>query len=967
MRERLRFSVHILLFVVVVILGLYVFLPQNYYFSQNALYHVQLAHSYMSGVWNPSSLGILENSSFAEHFIDQHILYHLLMGPFTLLFPGALASKIFMIFQMGILGVLLFIVSRRYLPVHLAFLGSVLVVFSGAAFMGRLFWERPSLLVLIGALVALLLANHKMRFGTLALVVISYLFSMISFETGVIFSACFLIASLKGPRISIEVIAVLFGWTLSFILAPFPGEKIYYFYSLLTHNVFEETAISEWRPANKPLNNMGVFALLWLSACAYKVFQIVRGRGFENSSQKLVFILTLVFSFGTLLVHRMGYLFCLFSYLSFISLYPEVSKVLLPKTRQRLSILLVVLFAVVISRDIVNQGNFRGDSGTAKPLEKFYTWYLNSEYRDEKLVLASWEYWSSLFNYSRQTNAEPGYSLFLYKSSENKKLLDFLLAPWSFTHYEAQGLFEKWESKLLLIEKRREQYNFFKNNSAIWKPVYEDGRFALFRLQIEPLSHVLNIKTFCQGVTLGGYPDVLAVEFDKSIKKEIVLKGVTDFKKSFLALKRLSRAEKEAFVYLPELYGMYAFQSGKNSFQLIKINDLKRDVGRRSTSRYFRVFENSNQEIKESYEIFELAQCEKNKSGEWVNSRFGLIPDANISIMTSFQNSMDFLLSKIAENKHQIPYYFSDNDISNDSRNAQEVRKNLAGALLCSLLESKESAHAKEIEQLCYNATKQQLDAVKDLLESGQHSIGSLATWGLMTSKIPQEMREQWDIQNFYERVIQEVHKSFLIEKKQDVGLFAYGQVALLLLKSKGLSDKELKALIEKYFDEYKKSGKNIFYIRWLGEVLIEGFEQTQNDDYFKMLQTLKKDIEHWVYQDDILPGMKGCLRGDLPGSLVLMTPHHLSGLLVEGIFKGKQSNHLKIRNFTDDSVFMNMLRCALQLQVDTLERKDSYKGVFDAGYLEERYRIDIQSHIANALRLYIENSQAKETKDAFR
>ena len=935
---------------------IYIFGKKDFAFTQNTFYHIQMARSYAHGITNFATTGILKHSIFEQVFIDQHIFYNLFLIPFLIFFPGFIATKIAMAFLLAIVTFLLQRVLRKVLPDFEAMVWSVVFLFVNGNAMLRIFWERPAPINFIALLVIILLSQKNIRSWWWLL--IGYAFSMVSFETAFIVASfgCFFLFDFKKTRWD-SIAFLIGGVALSFVLAPFPLQKIRYFAELLHYNLFVERNVREWQSMKEPTGTMGLSLAFLMAASLWTWFKGKSSDAVLSFRNRLVLI-----SFGLLIISvevtRFAYLFCLFAFiLVFWVLSEALNSVSRERHRSWLRKGFLIVFVVFAGATAVNmKRNFKGDSGTARNLTKFAAWYNASDLRGQPILLMSWEYWSPLFYYDRTTKAEPGFSMFIYDEKDSNRarnLAHFWSEPENFTWPETKKLFDSFDTDYLLIEKSHGSYNTIKQSLGFLQKIYEDEHFELLKLT-PPLSSTRQEDTRnCQriaqgGISLNEYRFFLNLG---EMKKPVSLKKAPTAI-SFGVLERAAEQNVAASLH-PYLRGEYRYLDRvKNIFVSPE------EVGR-SGKHY-------NQ-----YELYHVYQC--NRVGhEIISSRVGLNPERPLkaAMADGVQDSLDFLSRLIEENK-ELPYMFEEKRISTDWSSSTFIRINLGVWALCEQRQLFKSNFPRY--QKYSNSCHLALDsAYRKMNASTDHQLGEWATLALSYVSLRQNL--DWSEER--ERQLKLIHQTMLSYYDPKTGvlhtdlnnsgredssdLFSYGEALVYFITTSEDHKLPLENLVEAYWNSYQKS-QNVFYIRWLSTVLAEMFKKTGNEVYAtRFTELFNRAANELISWSEDRPDLKGCPYGEMKGAAMISIPHHMAGLFLEGFVDGlhlKRSDGIEVLNHEK---IQGMFTCVARLQREAWNlpfstNKSSSLGGIPLNYLNNELKADLQGHVTMAMGKYLQ------------
>ncbi|QDK36501.1 hypothetical protein [Bdellovibrio sp. NC01] len=933
MQKKLSWIFSICAFVTGLLVCLYVFAKKDFAFTQNTFYHIQFARTYAKGIWNFADLGILSHSYFDKVFIDQHILYHLYLIPFLIFFSPFVATKVAMSVLIGIVLFLMHRILRKYMSDVMALALTVSFVFLGGNAITRVFWERPAPINFIAILFLLLLSQKQI--GAWLWLIVGYAFSMVSFETAFLTAAfgCFFLFDFKNTSWK-KVAALVSGVALSFVLAPFPVEKIKYFANLLYYNLFIEKKIREWQAAKEPADVLGLFLIIFLSAVCLRWFQKAK----EEFSNR--FTLThklLLASSGLLIVSlevtRFSYLFCLLAFLIFAIALSEFRDNQKKWTEYTAKLVAVVFLICAVMNITALKKNFRGDSGTARDLEKFAIWYNGSEYRGKPFLVMSWEYWSPLFYNDRYTKAEPGFSVFIYDfkdSGRMQQLGRFVDRPDSLTWQQTRDLFAAWNTDVLLIEKAHRSYATIKSTQGYLVKIYEDEKFELLQLR-EPNKNVTQtMNNDCDGKALEGryFASNLQDDFKYSAQPN----------KNFQSYVVLTKSSEDiAGSLYPFLKGHYLYwdKAEKKFYNSAKMLSTKKPY--------------------QAFELYRSTQCNK-KDGKWIASRPGLNPERSEKefLRTGLQESLNYLSRLISQNNGELPYDFEDENKFTDQSSSTFIRIHLGIWALCEQKELFKSDKAyADYSSNCVRALNA---AYKNMQGPIEHKLGEWAT--LAYSYLSLQNTADWNDQLRDE--FQDIHQIILgyydaksaSELTPERDLFSYGEGLLYLLKT-GNKDLPLEKYLNTYWDSYRASG-NIFYIRWLSESLALAFEQTKKPLYAQRLHQLFLDAKS-LLSTDVGTDMEGCLYGQMPGSVVIHNPHHLTGLLLEGLVTAKDLRTAEGTSVLEKATIQKMFTCVGRIQRTSWNlpftgNKENALGGIPLSYDNDTLKADLQGHVTTAM-----------------
>lgn len=935
MQKKLSWIFSICAFVTGLLVCLYVFAKKDFAFTQNTFYHIQFARTYAKGIWNFADLGILSHSYFNKVFIDQHILYHFYLIPFLIFFSPFIATKVAMSVLIAIVLLLMHRVLRKYVTDGMALALTMSFVFLGGNAISRIFWERPAPFNFVVILLVLLMSQRQA--SAWLWLIVGYVFSMVSFETAFLtaaFGTWFLFDFKKTSWKTVA--ALLCGVALSFVLAPFPIEKAKYFANLLYYNLFIEKNVREWQAAREPADVLGLFLILFLAAACLRWFQ----KGQEKLALHLSVAQKLILSSATLLlvsleVTRFSYLFCLLGFLFFVIALAEFQSGDNHGWKAWLTKGLATLFIFVAIFNINGlKKNFRGDSGTARDLQKFAIWYNGNEYRTKPFLLMSWEYWSPLFFFDRTTKAEPGFSIFIYDFKDSQRLRDwarFTDKPDNFTWEQTRDLFAAWNTDLLLIEKAHRNYGTIKNSQGYLQKIYEDEKFELLQLRapVKNLTEVM--KSDCDGKSFADR------YFTESLQEDFKYSPQANTKRSSYVV--LTKSSDE----IPST--LYAFLKGHYLYWDKAEKKFLNSTKMLSTKKPYSAFE-----------LYRSTQCSK-KDGKWIASRPGLNPERTERefLQSGLQDSLNYLSRLISQNNGRLPYDFESTNKFADMSSTTFIRIHLGIWALC---EQKELFKTQKVyNEYTANCLIALSNAFKSMQSSEEHNLGEWAT--LAYSYLALQKTPAWneslgsELKNIHKKILGFYADQNSKKLTPEKDLFSYGEGLLYLLKTGNPENLPVEEYVDAYWNSYQVT-KNIFYIRWLAESLSLIYEKFKNPVYADRLHQLFLASKNLLSKEDGTD-MEGCLYGQMPGSVTIHVPHHLTGLLLEGLVTAKDIKTSQGIPAVDRPIIEKMFACVGRIQRTpwnlpyTMNRENAVGGI-PLSYETESLKADLQGHVTTAM-----------------
>lgn len=178
-------------------------------------------------------------------------------------------------------------------------------------------------------------------------------------------------------------------------------------------------------------------------------------------------------------------------------------------------------------------------------------------------------------------------------------------------------------------------------------------------------------------------------------------------------------------------------------------------------------------------------------------------------------------------------------------------------------------------------------------------------------------------------------------DQRRDVRaeIFASGHYALWLARKKDLDRERFEKLAKTYAKIYRTEfGYSVYFLRWWGEALGLYAERTGS----AAASSILLDLHHGVAS---MQGPDGCLGPQIPEHPRFVGPHHVSGLVLEGLWV---SRRLKPSWWSPrfEQLHEGLLRCSLGLQ----EVSGTNAGLFRRQFDDDAFYPDVQGHLTNAL-----------------
>lgn len=440
--------------------------------SQNASYHLQLAHLLQQNDWRYTSVPILENSQFSKQFVDQHFGFHFLVAFVNIYVPDAWAIKTLNII---VLSIMFFLLLLR-IPVGEKFIATLVILFFLFYFFdssfNRLFWERPQSLTLLSMAIVFVNFERFQKQPAWAFLVL-LLAGLISFECVAVTIFVFFLSAVLLRNFKLVLYALL-GAGAGLVLPFFDFSKFQYLYQIVTYNFSSPDVPGEWRSfkINSPARIVSFLILVPIFLIALKK---------RSKRNILLFLITVIFLLISLKSQRM-HLFYMYSMLLLVlSLIEGFSdKLFSKKLVSRIFVVLLFLGNTFIIHQV--HKNYRGDYVTAYYPEGFLNWFAKSEFSGEPIFNAKWEYWSANFYHNPQVITEPGFSTMIY--SKNPLIVDLTekirKGNLSTTISDWRQVLKFFNSRLVLVETFHPLGKLIAQKKWPFVQVYGDFKFSVF-------------------------------------------------------------------------------------------------------------------------------------------------------------------------------------------------------------------------------------------------------------------------------------------------------------------------------------------------------------------------------------------------------------------------------------------------------------------------------------------------------
>jgi hypothetical protein len=216
--------------------------------SHNAGYHAELARVLWGGdIWTTSLRGLSE--SFPEGiFINQHWLYHLILGPIQGVFAPPASTKVLNALSVGFLAAVLSLLMVRVRLV-IAFTAALAGVFWFPASLIHLLQERPEPLIIGAFLLAIPLIDRGSSWGLALLAFFLGKLSYFGFLLPLLILMSIMVVRRRDERSFLLKSSCLtaLAFLASLILHPHPFLSLNYFVKLSFLNSQNIDGISEWQ------------------------------------------------------------------------------------------------------------------------------------------------------------------------------------------------------------------------------------------------------------------------------------------------------------------------------------------------------------------------------------------------------------------------------------------------------------------------------------------------------------------------------------------------------------------------------------------------------------------------------------------------------------------------------------------------------------------------------------------------
>lgn len=911
---------------------LYVVWGKDYPFTQNSLYHIQITKSYIDQIWNLADLGILSHSYFKEYFIDQHFLFHLYLAPFLFVASPFLASKIAMSGLIAITTVLIQRVLRPSLGNWQALVISLIFLFFESPPLKRIFWERPAALNFIAIMVLILLYRNKANYWIWLLT--GYVFSMVSFGTACLMAVLGTLLLLEKNKESLRALSFLgFGILASFLVTPFPSKKFIYFVELLFYNLFQEHSVGEWQEAPSSFGFIGPFVILFALSCLW-LWKNYPSRSSHNMLMYKLALGTAILLPASWQISRLAYLFVFCSFLLFAMVLGEIQQVY-RFGKKAVFALLIAILPLSLMQISEMKSSFRGDGRTARDVGDFPAWFRQSEFRNEPILLMSWVYWSPLFFHDATTQAEPGFSMFLYDHPANevsRQLIRFWKNPQSLSWKELDFLFGSFKSRLLLVEKTHDSYPIISEKMGFFKSVFENKDFVLFRLTAPAISRYSQEDQICRASQKSSFADKKLSFLTPSTADKIrpwQAYKLKTYQSVILLLPESEQLSLESTMH-PHLAGLYAYQAGG------------------------RFLWEPPSKSQSPLKIYRVIQCNQTPEGIF-SSRRSLNPKTDVAKSGDEQlkSLMDLYVRNSTSEASPFPYYLGAQRGPEDF-DKRTARQNLALWSLCYNMHSlPHFSSGSAYTELCHRGLKLSLE---NLQKTETSTLGEWVTLGLAIQEVADRKEFVENSKQIHEKILHFfLNKNFEI---QGSDIIPYGQGLMYLLGTQFPHDLPVQKLLEQYWQAYEQTEK-IFYIRWLAGSLTLAYKKWQNPHYLHQLNQLFVRTTQRYLSAYQLPDIEFCPVGEMNDGVTVQTPHHIAALLAEGFAQALATDDIGKKAQINSRQIGGLIQCALRLQVTpynsrTLNLSEQQIGAIPYAYLNSVLRIDVQAHTALALGYYI-------------
>lgn len=877
------------------------------YLSQNAFYHLKFASLLSSGDWQYRANGFLSSSIFKDQFIDQHFGFHALVAVFRETFGPLFAIKMLTVVSLS--------VSLFFLGLTFASPGPF-VVLSGFVFavflyfreFARIFWERPQPLNILFLSIFVYLVMQKPRAHPVFFVV-ALLAGLVSFESGIVVAGAALASWICFGDWRTLAYSVA-GFALTLFMFPFGMEKIQYFVSLLTNNVFLEDEIREWQNSTTYSYQMiGLLISFFLSL----LFSAQMKPSPER--KRLFFFATC--ALGTLALYlsaqRFGYLFVFFSLLYALEWLKGAR---LPKQKYIVPALASLLLIVGVFQLWTHKKTFTGDRATIYSAEQFAAWFAMSPYASSRIVNFKWEYWSSLFYQDDRIHSEPGFSLMIYKNDPvrlkayktmRNRLRDLNLGDW-------RDLFNAFGSKHLLVDTRSPFLRLYKTNAWPFVPLYGDSQFAFLEF-VDPATAFTEYDALAADAKS-------CIANESSCLKKFVRRQINPDQIDLL----FPMSEESLNAHrLPLGNGLVSHHSqSTNQWTYAEHYFSGRPLSLPIPSR--------------QYWTFPFYR----RNGKWMLAPKNLLPVT----ADEFLKNLEGLYSRHLSKNDDI-FYSLDSEPSAKQTTPSLGRKFLGILSIC---------QRPTLSSQCKRLLKKYSSGPLDNL-----GLGTLSIYGLILHENP-KFDEEGRLQKIADIIAshydskQNLWYSKAGQKGQILRgrnyMFSVGEALTLLAATRKFSELTwLRDELTRYSEIFLRE-RSVYYVRWLLSALY--FATANNPEAVTHLKplferTIDVIAQNFVYSSRSPEFFRGCYVNSSPSESTLDVDHH-SGLLVEGLSYFSNVDWA-LANETFVNVTTSLARCTLRQQITSNNYEKWAVGKDKIGGIrlspsQPMIRIDVLGHL---------------------
>lgn len=945
--------------------------------SQNAFYHSRLASIYQTGQ-SPSQLQVLSGSTLANHFVDQHALFHRAVGVVQNFTDSGRA-----LFTMSLLGLLaltsLLAYNLRRQALWISFFIPLLLLWPLEPYLSRWLSSRPGIWSAF-FLLLILLQFRKSHWRSRDLAIFGALaFLWSSFSLVAWISLPLAMISMWGPlantfRTASVRIYILLALLLGLLTGGLWAQGFSFFeYSWIQiqGNVLQSLGVFEWSaPRGQTtaylvpvtINLVLLLALLWPSFQKYR----------SSVTADATILRFLVFGVGLsiLSLAQMRWIELAWP-LTLLNLgfsfqhwqWPTVKK-----WRQQAAAGLAILW---IGFQIEHVRQLPQADGSINPGAQAFLSTIRQRFPQAESVLTlDWTLWSVDFYLNQNTKMQPGFSLSFYRNDPN-----FVAAYRSLYRQENFRRFENYSYLLRHLNTRF----VIANENQLSLDLAQDWFQILYRAQglifaeIHPEFHPL--------------PQQLSQSFNS-------LESLLPFcDQKILALRRAP--DSPVFVDSSQdcknTLSQWAKPTPANNLQPViemfldpKPIHHPRQISTALTRGFFAIYDPGLQKIRSDFTDENLAP-----DSQAVFHIRGLIRPADYQLHGRRKSWPQPKAKQLCSAYHSATRRLLDKadkvflQWSQNTFGADALRARVSLSILCQRPKLIPLTEKSRWAETC-SRYQSRLEAETKLLQQeinnklpGDWSERLLIDMATLQSRLPsplaQVTRDQIVPVGFFKnsRV-----PSFQTESPQGLTnlrlnfneVFTSGHFALWWTErwkaldrqgfapsSEELQDFEDFALrSEKYWRH--EMGYNSFAIRWWSEALVNAYLRNQSPQASHWMEQFFRSAETFV-QGSTLEKAPECLGPKPPGFGTMYFPHHNAAVIWEGLEQARRAN-FPWWSDKEEELILKMMRCTLSLQKDALFWPTEEVGEFALTPGDGTWRVDTQAHALNALGLRLENDE---------